>query len=124
VTATRDLAAGSIAGSGLATSRGALWAAFQPYTLLRVDPRTLRITEKVTLQHPSSLGSDWGLAVGEGSVWWNGYLDGTVRRVDPATGKIVATVRVTPAGFQSDRVPLAIAAGAGGVWVTVMVSVA
>jgi serine/threonine protein kinase len=124
VTATRELVPGGANGAGLATSRGALWAAFQPYTLLRVDPHTLRITEKITLRHPRSLAYDFGIAVGEDSVWWNGYLDGTVRRVDPATGKIVATVRVTPAAFQSERVPLAIAAGAGGVWVTVMTSVA
>jgi YVTN family beta-propeller protein len=53
-----------------------------------------------------------GLAVGEGAVWVAGDAFGrTVWRVDPAITKVVATI---PLPF----VPMAIAAGGGGVWVT------
>ncbi len=53
-----------------------------------------------------------GLSVGEGAVWVAGDAFGrTVWKVDPATAKVVATL---PLPF----IPMAIAAGAGGVWVT------
>ena len=53
-----------------------------------------------------------GLSVGEGAVWVAGDAFGrTVWRVDPATAKVVATI---PLPF----VPMAIAAGGRGVWVT------
>ena len=40
------------------------------------------------------------------------YKDGTVSRIDPRRGRVVATVRVGPN-------PDHVAAGEGGVWVTV-----
>ena len=52
------------------------------------------------------------VAVGEGAVWVVNQLDGTVMRLDPETGKVVATIHV---GNEPQR----IAAGEGRVWVTV-----
>ena len=49
--------------------------------------------------------------------WWNGGDSGTIWRVDPTTGRIVASIRLTPQ-LESccRRQPLAIAAGGGSVW--------
>ena len=52
------------------------------------------------------------VAVGEGGVWVASRLDRTVTRLDPATGKIVATIEL---GNEPQR----IAAGGGAVWVSV-----
>jgi streptogramin lyase len=114
--------------TSLATGHGAVWVlVLDPASgnrVLRIDPLTLRVT--ATIAAPKLRGSDdqaGALAVGEGAVWWNGGNSGTVWRVDPKTRKIDATVRVTPPleSF-SDFVPFGIAAGAGGVWVTVTVA--
>lgn len=51
-----------------------------------------------------------GVAVGEGSVWVAHLEDGTLSRVDPATGRLVATI---PVG----RAPMGVAVGEGAVWV-------
>jgi hypothetical protein len=56
-------------------------------------------------------------------VWWNGANSGLVWRVDPRTRTIASTTRITPPleSF-SDFEPIGIAAGEGGVWVTVSVA--
>jgi peptide/nickel transport system substrate-binding protein len=51
-----------------------------------------------------------GLAAGLGALWVVDGAGGTVRRVDPATGRVVATVRV-------GNGPVAVTTGAGRVWV-------
>jgi YVTN family beta-propeller protein len=53
-----------------------------------------------------------GIAVREGAVWVANHASGTVSRIDPKTGKVVATIGVGPN-------PTQVVAGAGGVWVTV-----
>jgi YVTN family beta-propeller protein len=53
-----------------------------------------------------------GIAHGLGSVWVANSGDGTVSRIDPATRKVLATIRVGGS-------PHGIAVGAGSVWVTV-----
>jgi len=56
-----------------------------------------------------------GIAPGEGSLWVvNAEIDaaqGTVTRIDPATGEVLTTVDV-------GVVPLQVAVGEGGVWVS------
>jgi YVTN family beta-propeller protein len=98
--------------SDVAVGFGSVWVANGTAgSLTRVDPRsnapvaTLRQTEEEPLVSPAALG----VATGEGSVW---LASGTKRllRIDPATGRTIATVRV-PAG------PLAVAVGDGAVWV-------
>jgi streptogramin lyase len=91
---------------------------------VRIDPRTLRVTGSVPAPKVQGSGDQSGaLAVGEGAVWWNGANSGTVWRVNPKTQKIDATARITPPleSF-SDFLPFGIAAGAGGVWVTVTIA--
>jgi YVTN family beta-propeller protein len=53
-----------------------------------------------------------GIAHGLGSVWVANSGDGTVSRIDPATRKVLVTIRVGGS-------PQGIAVGAGRVWVTV-----
>jgi YVTN family beta-propeller protein len=53
-----------------------------------------------------------GIAFGAGSVWVADSGDGTVARIDPQQGKVVAEIRV-------GRHPQGVAVGGGAVWVTV-----
>ena len=53
-----------------------------------------------------------GVAVGAGSVWVANSGDGTVSRIDPTAGKVIATIEV---GGRADEV----AVGEGAVWVNV-----
>jgi streptogramin lyase len=106
---------------------GAVWVTmFQPNlgnVLVRLNPRTLRTTKTITA--PESYGSSLNstLAVDDGAVWWNGADAGTIWRVDSKTGEIVSSIRLTaPYEDVSDFEPLGIAAGAGGVWVTVSIT--
>ena len=79
----------------------------------RVDPESSRVTRTVKLP-----GGDHGvlptaglprIAVGAGAVWAINP-DGSVSRIDPATGRLVARIDVESGG-------LTIAAGNEGVWV-------
>jgi virginiamycin B lyase len=78
--------------------------------VVRVDPRTNRVTARLPMTPP---GSELG-AVGDGSLWLTQVAQGTVTRVDPATGRTVATVRVpgaeAPMGIE-------VAVGPSAVWV-------
>jgi streptogramin lyase len=89
-------------GSNLAAGAGALWATSDfggPATRIGLDGRVTPLASR----------ADGGVAAGEGAVWLGGR-DGTVVRIDPANGKVTATVR---AGGDNR----ALAAGAGGVWI-------
>jgi streptogramin lyase len=79
--------------------------------VVRVDPRTNRVTARLQMSPP---GSELG-AVGDGSLWLTQVAQGTVTRVDPATGRTVATIRVPGA-----EAPIGIEAAIGpsAVWVT------
>ena len=108
---TRTIGLGTPA-SDVAVGFGSVWVANGTAgSLTRVDPRTnapaetLGQPEEEPLVSPAALG----VATGEGSVW---LASGTKRvlRIDPATGRTIATVRV-PAG------PLSVAVGEGAVWV-------
>ena len=109
----------------VAAGEGAVWIAMQlpsgRNVLARIDPRTLRRTS--TLSSPKRLGDEEPahVAVGQGAVWWvDSYSDGTVERVDPKTNRIVSTIHVTPQVRATvDIGTVAVATGAGAVWVTV-----
>jgi streptogramin lyase len=79
--------------------------------VVRVDPRTNRVTARLPMSPP---GSDLG-AVGDGSLWLTQVAQGTVTRVDPATGRTVATIRVP--GAEAPR-GIEVAVGPSAVWVT------
>jgi len=84
-------------------------------SISRIDPKTRAITHTVTLPNQTAGSSivptfNWGfpnIAVGAGAVWARNP-DGTLSRIDPDTGRLVATINVDPGS---------IAAGEEGVWV-------
>ena len=55
-----------------------------------------------------------GIVAGAGAVWVANTLDGTVSRIDPATRRVVATIRV-------GGLPRGVAVGDEAVWVTAYV---
>jgi hypothetical protein len=56
-----------------------------PATLVRVDPATLRTIGRPIVVAP---GRAFGSAFGSGAVWETGFDDGSLARVNPATGHI------------------------------------
>jgi virginiamycin B lyase len=79
--------------------------------VVRVDPQTNRVTARLPMHPPDS---DLA-AVGEGSLWLTQVAQGTVTRVDPATGRTLATIGVP--GGDNAPVSMSIAVGVGAVWV-------
>jgi ABC-type branched-subunit amino acid transport system substrate-binding protein/glutamine cyclotransferase len=85
-------------------------------SIARVDPRTGAVTHSARLPHRQNgvrgAGANWGyanIAIGDGAVWALDP-DQTIARIDPKTGKVVATVPIV-----ANRV----AAGDAGVWALV-----
>jgi virginiamycin B lyase len=78
--------------------------------VVRVDPQTNRVLGRVPLGPP---GSGLG-AVAGGSLWLTHLSQETVTRVDAATGRTVATIRVPGAGNAPQGMVVAPAPGA--VW--------
>ena len=96
----------------IAAGAGAVWVRGGG-RLDRVDPHTGRVTGSAKLASDAEAGDlpfqNWGfplIAIGAGAVWVINE-DRTVSRVDPSTGKLVATIDVDAA---------TIAAGPEGVW--------
>jgi DNA-binding beta-propeller fold protein YncE len=90
----------------VAVTSGAVWVASADGTVRRFDARTGAATDD-----PESVPGAAGIAVGEGSVWVTSQSEGTVTRLDPATGRRRGqTIEVGPQ-------PTDIAVGGGGVWV-------
>jgi tRNA A-37 threonylcarbamoyl transferase component Bud32 len=113
----------------VAAGAGSVWASMfgsDGNELVRVDPRTLRVTQSISAlsirgSQNSSLASH--ISIGEGAVWWIGADSGVVFRVDPMRGQIVSKTRLTPPVKSfADIEPFALAAGAGGIWVTVAIA--
>jgi YVTN family beta-propeller protein len=104
-------------GSGiLAADAGSVWLADkQTRKILKIDPAgaSPRIVARTALPYTPSAGAEVnGLAVGEGAVWVIGNTDDRrLWRLDPATGRIEAAIRLPIA-------PRRVAAGLGGVWIT------
>jgi YVTN family beta-propeller protein len=74
--------------------------------VLRVDPRTNKITERIRV----GFAYDTGIAVRGDDVWVTNGEDGTVSRINAATNKVVATIRV-------GDYPLGIVITKNAVWV-------
>jgi hypothetical protein len=91
----------------LEAGAGAVWAVTSSGGLLRIDPGTARLTAP----NPGPVSA---IAAGAGGVWavccQGRDRRGRVARLDPATGRVIATVGL-PAR------PLAVEAGPGAVWV-------
>ncbi len=74
----------------------------------RVDPATGQVTATVRVHAEPRF-----LATGEGAVWVLNQSDGSVSRINPDTSQVTATIAVNVPGDGG-----CIAAGEGGVWVT------
>jgi hypothetical protein len=125
ITGRRTIARGPA--TALAAGSGAVWALVldpaRGNRIVRIDPQTMRVTDTIPAPKVKGASDVSGtLAVADGAVWWNGANSGLVWRVDPRTRRIDSTIQVTPPleSF-SDFVPVGIATGADGAWVTVTV---
>jgi DNA-binding SARP family transcriptional activator/DNA-binding beta-propeller fold protein YncE len=103
--------------TALAIGGGSIWvAAPAPYgshaAVWRFDPITARVTQTTTLGKVVGYPPTLEIAFGEGALWVASYDAGTVTRLDPVTGNLVATIRI--GGH-----PSGIAVGAKRIWVTV-----
>ncbi|HET9522127.1 MAG TPA: hypothetical protein VFO73_13850 [Candidatus Limnocylindrales bacterium] len=78
-------------------SAGSLWVTTETNRMLRFDASTGASLGEIPLD-AFPLES----AVGFGAVWSPSYDDGTVTRIDPATGEVVATIEIAP--FKGDGV--------------------
>jgi YVTN family beta-propeller protein len=98
--------------AALVADEGGVWAVntapfYKRGTLVHIDARTNRLDGA-----PLPLGrAPSGLAVGAGTVWVADALEGTVRRIDPARRRVVATIRV-------GRQPYALVFAGGSLWAT------
>jgi YVTN family beta-propeller protein len=83
--------------AGLVATERFLWA-MSSEGLYRIDPET----EKATLvfKPPSPGGA---LAADEATIWATSFEENVVRRIDAASGKVIATIKV---GLNPDRVAL------------------
>jgi len=88
-----------------AADETSLWV-HEPQTLVSVDLATSAVTG-----HVNTGWMEYGYdTTGAGSVWQTDYEGGHVLRIDPVSGKTLATI---PVGLQ----PLGVVVTAGGVWV-------
>jgi hypothetical protein len=85
-------------------------------TTLLVDPKTLRYLRTLDC---CLLGEGMDEAAGYGSSWTNDSTTGTTVRWRTQSYKVANTFRLTDAPFFGGFCLTSIAAGAGGVWVTV-----
>jgi streptogramin lyase len=100
---------------GVATGPSGIWVT-RPHTqVARFNVTTGKLVQPLLISpRPDERRDSYfsGIAVGAGGVWIFGYLDHpTLWRIDPATGKLVATI---PLPFT----PTDVAVGDGAVWVT------
>jgi DNA-binding SARP family transcriptional activator/streptogramin lyase len=93
------------------TSRGGVVPRWAEGTLWRIDPTTGRVTSSIVLEHASA-----GIALGPQAVWIV-TIDGHVLRVDPDAGRVTKSIAL---GLYPPNVSGTIAAGAGGIWVSVL----
>ena len=102
---TRDLGMPAISvGFGF----GSVWLVVADGRLLRIDPRTLRVTRSIPDATRAIEGSEPKLAFDRGSVWISTPAESTVARIDAVRGTIRKRTLFGATG---------ISAGAGAVWV-------
>jgi hypothetical protein len=110
-----NVARGDALGPRARPGFGALWLSDSSRgMILRVDPRTRRVTKRIPI------GSEVALATAAGSVWalqrGPGYQGGPLLRIGPSTGRTIARVRLRTAAGGPFRGGSLIVAGAR-VWV-------
>ena len=99
--------------SGLAAGFGSLWVPncgdkSGGRSLARVSLKDAKVEATLPFEVPDSEG---GIATGAESVWVMTDKNGTLARIDPATNKAVAEIRVAPGSY-------AVAFGENAVWIT------
>jgi DNA-binding SARP family transcriptional activator/DNA-binding beta-propeller fold protein YncE len=100
---------------GVAAGAGGVWSiSGKSAEVLRVDPKTLKVTMRLALVDTPGLESGFprAIAVGGAYVWVLNGNTGAVTKIDPRTRSVVSTTRVGV-----ERVPAQLAADAGAVWV-------
>jgi hypothetical protein len=101
----------------LAVGAGSVWISHDEFSdpkprrypgdlVLRVDPQTNRVVDRIPVDTPT------GLAFGFGSVWVTSAGYGTLSRIDPQTGEVVAKIDV-----DRGAVDVAVDESSGAVWV-------
>ena len=93
----------------VAVGAGSVWvssASGEAGVVLRVDPETNRVVDRIPA------GSPTGVAFGHGSVWVTSSGRGTLSRVDPRTGEVAAKIEVGRGATD-----VVVDEGSGAVWV-------
>jgi|SRR5579862_7952037 len=95
--------------SGAAAGFGSIWLTSAGTSrVLRINPADNSISARIKVHRGPRF-----IATGEGGVWSLNQSDGSVSHINPSTDRVVATIRLAVPGDGG-----CIAAGAGGVWVT------
>jgi DNA-binding beta-propeller fold protein YncE len=90
-------------------ANGFVWVSgFRDDELYKVDTKTNSLVQTIPVH-----ASPRFLAAGEGSIWVLNQGDGSVQRIDPDSGKVLATIATDHPGLGGD-----ITTGGGFVWVT------
>jgi DNA-binding beta-propeller fold protein YncE len=89
----------------VAAGVGSVWIAERPGSVVRLDPRTGRVIDRIDVP-----GTPDDIAAGEGAVWVADKLASTVFRIDPKKNQVVSEF---PVGGSLDE----IAVGQGAVWI-------
>ncbi|MFN8629800.1 MAG: hypothetical protein U0838_05585 [Chloroflexota bacterium] len=91
----------------LMIAEGSVWTAAGP-GIVQLDPKTgdQRAFTKL-------LGICLGFDAGYGALWAGGCDDPAIWRIEPASGKVLATIPLSVPGLQDEG---SVAAGEGGVW--------
>jgi len=113
----RSLAVGTTNGD-LALAAGSVWAIDRGGTLLRVDPDTAAVTDRLSLgaAAPRSTDHSTGPALAAaGDTLWVVAGDGPVTEIDAGTGRILGAARGPGLPLETSR---RTGADAGGLWIS------
>jgi DNA-binding SARP family transcriptional activator/streptogramin lyase len=98
----------------VAVGAGGVWVLGFNGSLRRFNPETRRLAARISLERLSTI-EPLSVAVGAGYVWVTNRSDFSISKIDPATNRIVRTVRLGHVGV----VPCGVAATTDAVWVTI-----
>ncbi len=96
----------------VAAGAGGVWVSDGSSRVYRVDPQSARVTGTPNLGTAID-----GLAVAGNALWAISGSAATVLRLDPGTGRVTARISIVSRPGLESPYPIAIAAGAGFVWV-------
>ncbi len=99
---------------GIGIGLGSVWIAdTKDHSLTQIDPGNNAIVRRIPVNIPTETEGSFGL--GEGSIWIvtneGGTDSGTLSRIDPVSGKILADIKIEPKSH-------AVVAAFGSVWVS------